>query len=418
MVGVEEEERVLEEVVVFEEVEGVLCADEDCVGGGAHGLALLVEDLDGVDLLGPRLEHVVLDALVDLLLALARPLLQRRTQLLLPLQLPRTQPRVQLQLVLVEQHEHLGVGRDVEGRLRGDAVVLAGEVAQLVAQLRVLLVLEGSDVQDALERPLHEVVELRSQELRDLLQLALVAVDVLPRLQVLLHRVGPALQLTRALHLHLRPHRLPPLLGQLAALRLGPDGRRRWLMDDLLALIVVGVGLLVLAVPGVGAGEEFCALGLELLHLVLGAGGPFAEDLLVPGVLLLLELEVVDGVLGDEVVDGEHFLGDLEVGLQVEQVVGDVELCLCDVAVLVELEQFVEGLLEGGEAVGEQRVHAQLQRGEALQQLLLVPPALPRLKQPQQPLLLLLVLLLDLHVLQAPQHHLHLQLLTLLHNSI
>lgn len=131
--------------------------------------------------------------------------------------------------------------------------------------------------------------------------------------------------------------------------------------------------------------------------------------------MLLLELEVVDSILGDEVVDGEHFLCDFEVGLQVEQVIGDIELCLSDVPVLLEFEQLVEGLLEGSEAIGQQHVHFQLDRVETLQKLLLVSLVLRSLQQQHQSILLLLILLLDLHIFEALEDDLHLQLLTLLH---
>lgn len=60
--------------------------------------------------------------------------------------------------------------------------------------------------------------------------------------------------------------------------------------------------------------------------------------------------------------------------------------------------QFLEGLLEGCEAIGQQHVHLELVRGETLQQFLLVALVLGSLEQRGQSILLLLVLLLDLHV--------------------
>lgn len=87
VVGVEEQQRVPEEVVVFEEVQHVVRADQHCVRSGPHALPVLVENLDRLHLLGPWLQHVVFDALVDLLVALAGALLEGRPQLLLPLQL-------------------------------------------------------------------------------------------------------------------------------------------------------------------------------------------------------------------------------------------------------------------------------------------------------------------------------------------
>lgn len=320
----------------------------------------------------------------------------------------------------VQQHEDLGAGGDVEGRLRCHPIAFAGEVAQFVAQPGVLLVLERGDVEDALQRPLHEAVELGSQELRDFFYPALVDVQVPAALEVLLHRVRPAPLLPRVLDLDgFRTDGLSPrLLGRLPALGFWPDGRRGWPLVDFLAFVVFGVRLLLLAHFGVGAGEQLGPLGLQLLHLLLGAGSPIAEDFLVPGVVLLLELEVVDGVLGHEVVDGEVFLGDLEAGLQVEQVVSDVELGVRDALELVEFLQFLEGLLEGGEAIGEQHVHLELHGVETLEDLFLVASALCALEQGGQAVLLLLVLLLQLHVFEALERDLHLQLLALLHYSI
>lgn len=83
--------------------------------------------------------------------------------------------------------------------------------------------------------------------------------------------------------------------------------------------------------------------------------------------MLLLELEIVDRILGDKVINGEHFLCDFEAGLQVEQVISDIELCLSNVPVPLKFKQFMEGLLEGSEAISKQHVHFQLDRVETLE---------------------------------------------------
>lgn len=55
-----------------------------------------MEDLNGIHLLGPWLQHVIFDALVDLLLALAGALLKGRSQFLFLLQLLGPETGVQL----------------------------------------------------------------------------------------------------------------------------------------------------------------------------------------------------------------------------------------------------------------------------------------------------------------------------------
>lgn len=124
--------------------------------------------------------------------------------------------------------------------------------------------------------------------------------DILAALEVFFHSISSALEFSRILDFDLRTNWLSSrLFRELSSLWLGPDWRRGWSLVDFLALIVLGVGLLLLAVLGVSAGEEFRPLGLKPLHLFLGLSRPFPKDLLVPGVMLLLELEVVDGVLAD-----------------------------------------------------------------------------------------------------------------------
>lgn len=117
MVGVEQQQRVFEEVVVLQEVQHVLGADEDSVWGCPHRISLFVEDLDGVNLLGPWFQHVIFDAFVDLLLVLAGALLKGHAQFLLLLQLLGPEVGIQLKFVFVQEYVYLGVGGDVEGRL-------------------------------------------------------------------------------------------------------------------------------------------------------------------------------------------------------------------------------------------------------------------------------------------------------------
>lgn len=110
MVGVEEEERIFEEVVILEEVEDVLCADQDSIWSGSHRVSFLAEDLNELDLLRPGLQHIVLNLLIDLLFTIAGPLLKRCSQFLLALQLLGSEIGVKLEFVFVEKYTYFGVG--------------------------------------------------------------------------------------------------------------------------------------------------------------------------------------------------------------------------------------------------------------------------------------------------------------------
>lgn len=109
MVGVEEEKRVFEEMVVLEEVEDVLCADEDSVRGGPDRVSFLTENLNGLDLLRPGLQYIVLDLLINLLLTFTGTLLKRSSQFLLTFHFLGPKIGVKLKFMFVEENAYFGV---------------------------------------------------------------------------------------------------------------------------------------------------------------------------------------------------------------------------------------------------------------------------------------------------------------------
>lgn len=167
--------------MIFEEEDGVLCADGDMIAGSAR-IPLFLEDLNGLDFFGPWLEDIVFYLLIDLLLSVCGVVLKSVPEVVFLFDFLGPESGVDFQLVLVLQREYLGVGLDVEGRLRKDASAAYTEVADLVSHFGIALAAEGGQVDHSLSGLAEEVVETGSEQLHYFLHSALLDVEVLATL--------------------------------------------------------------------------------------------------------------------------------------------------------------------------------------------------------------------------------------------